>query len=108
MKELEQIKESVFNAQIENIKKDIINCTPDKINNFIIHSEKTESYNIFLVYGVKNGVFNHIYRMLIIGNNFEKDNIYFKEGNVICNDSYTLDTVKDWAKKRLNHVLSQI
>lgn len=44
--------------------------------------------------------------MLIIGNNFEKDNVYYKEGNVICNDFYILDIVKDWVKKRLNYVLN--
>lgn len=104
----EQIKESVFKAQIENIKKDILKFNP-KVNNFIVYSEKTKNYNIFLVYGTGHGsVFSHIYRMVVIGNDFENESPIFKEGNAICNEGYTIETVKEWAKNRLNNVLKQL
>lgn len=109
MKELEQIKDIIFNKQIENIKNDIISATPNKIDNFIVYSEKTKDYNIFLVYGVKNeSVFSHIYRMVIIDNYFEKGHAIFTNGNVICSESYTLDTVKEWAKNSLNNAIKQL
>ena len=108
MKSYEQILESVFYAQIEDIKKDILKFNP-KVNNFIVYSEKTKDYNIFLVYGTgHSSVFSHIYRMVIIGNDFERSNKIFNEGNAICNESYTIETVKEWAKKSLNNALNQI
>jgi regulator of replication initiation timing len=107
MKTYEQMLETVFNSQIENIKNDIIKYN-SKVNNFIVHSEKTKDYNIFLVYGTGHGsVFSHIYRMVIIENEYENASPIFKEGNAICNESYTIETVKDWAKKRLNNALKQ-
>lgn len=107
MKTYEQILETVFNAQIENIKNDIIKYN-SKVNNFIVYSEKTKDYNIFLVYGTgHDSVFSHIYRMIIIDNDFKNASPLFKEGNTICNESYTIETVKDWAKKRINNALKQ-
>jgi len=100
-------KQTVFNAQIENIKKDILNFNP-KVSNFVVYSEKTKDYNIFLVYGTgHSSVFSHIYRMVIIDNSYENASPIFKEGNAICDESYTIETVKEWAKNRLNHALKQ-
>lgn len=108
MKTYKEILETVFNLQIENIKKDILKFNP-KVNNFIIKSEKTKDYNIFLVYGTGHGsCFSHIYRMVIINNDFVNASPIFKNGNAICKESYTLENVKEMAKNSLNNALKQI
>lgn len=107
MKTYDKILENVFNSQIENIKQDILKYNA-KVNNFIVYSEKTKDYNIFLVYGTGHGsIFSHIYRMVIIDNSYENASPLFKEGNAVCGESYTIETVKEWAKNRINHALKQ-
>lgn len=107
MNTYEEILESVFNAQIENIKKNIVSFNP-KVNNFVVYSEKTKNYNIFLVYGTGHAsVFSHIYRMVIIDNCYENASPIFTEGNALCSEAYTIETVKEWAKNRLNNALKQ-
>ena len=56
-------------------------------------------------YWVYRGV---IYRMVIIENSYENASPLFKEGNAICGESYTIETVKEWAKNRINNALKQI
>ena len=108
MKTYNEILSDIFNGQIENIKKDILKFNP-KVTDFIINSEKTKDYNIFLIYGTGHGsVFSHIYRMVIIDNSFVNASPIFKDGNVICNDSYTLENVKEKAKYSLNNALKQL
>ena len=108
MKTYNEILSDIFNGQIENIKKDILKFNP-KVTDFIINSEKTKDYNIFLIYGTGHGsVFSHIYRMVIIDNSFVNASPIFKDGNAICNDSYTLENVKEKAKNSLNNALKQI
>jgi hypothetical protein len=108
MKTYSEILETVFNSQIENIKEDILKYNSN-VDNFTVHSEKTKNYNIFLVYGTGHGsVFSHIYRMVVIDNSYVGANPIFKEGNAICNDSYTIETVKEWAKNRLNNAIKQL
>lgn len=103
----EQILQTTFEAQIENIKNDILKFNP-KVNNFIVYSEKTKDYNIFLVYGTgHNSVFSHIYRMVIIENAFTTGTKIYNEGNAICNESYTLETVKERVKKQLTNAINQ-
>lgn len=107
MKTYNDILNDIFNAQIKNIKNDILKFNP-KVNNFIIHSEKTKDYNIFLIYGIGHGsVFSHIYRMVIIDNSYINASPIFKNGNAICGDSYTLEDVKKMAKNELNNALKQ-
>lgn len=108
MKTYNEILRDIFNGQVENIKKDILRFNP-KVNNFIVHSEKTKDYNIFLIYGTGHGsVFSHIYRMVIIDNSYLNASPIFKDGNAICNDSYTLENVKEKAKYSLNNALKQL
>jgi len=108
MKEYNEMIETIFNSQIENIKKDILKYNPN-VNEFIVYSEKTKDYNIFLVYGTGHGsVFSHIYRMVIIENDFINGTKIFNEGNAICGESYTIEDVKKLAKNRLNHALNQL
>jgi len=103
-----EILDSIFNKQIENIKQDILKFNPN-VKEFKVYSEKTKHYNIFLVYGMGHGsVFSHIYRMVIIDNSFEKGDKIFNEGNAICGESYTIETVKEWAKNRLNNAIKQL
>lgn len=107
MKTYEQYLEIIFNKQIENIKNDILEYN-SKVSSFTIYTEKTEDYNIFLVYGTGHGsIFSHIYRMVIINNSSENATPLYKEGNAICGESYTIETVKNWAKNRINHALKQ-
>ena len=107
MKTYNEILETVFNLQIENIKKDILRFNPN-VTDFIINSEKTKGYNIFLIYGTgHNSVFSHIYRMVIIDNSYINASPIFTDGNAICNNSYTLMDVKQRAKNSLNNALKQ-
>jgi hypothetical protein len=46
--------------------------------------------------------------MVVIDNSYSGANPIFKEGNAICNDSYTIETVKEWAKNRLNNAIKQL
>ena len=108
MKTYNEILDDIFNGQIENIKKDILKFNP-KVNNFIVKSERTKDYNIFLVYGTgHNSVFSHIYKMVIIDNSYINASPIFTDGNAICSDSYTLENVKEKAKNSLNNALKQI
>lgn len=108
MKEYEQILETVFEKQIENIKKDILKHNP-KVTDFKVYSEKTKNYNIFLVYGTGHAtVFSHIYRMIVIEKDFENGSKIFDEGNALCAESYTIEDVKQRAKNRLTNAINQL
>lgn len=108
MTEYNVILEKIFNLQIENIKKDILKYNPN-VTDFIVYSEKTANYNIFLVYGTGHkSVLTHIYRMVIIENEFENGTVIFENGNVICDESYNLETVKKMAKIRLQNAINQL
>lgn len=105
---LQAIKKEILNAQIGNVKKDILSFN-DKVTNFNVYFEQLEDYNVILVYGMgHDSIFSHIYRMVIIGNSFVKDTAIFEDGNAISEEAYTLEDVKQRATNRLKNALKQL
>lgn len=90
-----------FLTQVEIERNSILNYTPD-VKEFVNHSVELDDINVILIYGVTNSkCFNHICRMAIYPKTSTQS--VYRNGSAIDNQGYTVQDVKDMAKKYLSY-----
>jgi hypothetical protein len=101
-----KMQTQIFEIQIGIEKDSILNHNSD-IKEFIDQSIECDGMNVILIYGVTNSKYmNHIYRMAIYPK--ESTQSIFRGGDVLDNQGYNVQDVKDMAKVYLGHFINKL
>lgn len=108
METISDFKQKVLDEQVQNIKADILRVAPD-VHTFKVHSESTEMYNIFIVYGIQSAdVFTHVCCMRMIMSSYADATKVYDSFTFLGSERFDLKDAKVLMQVYLGNALRQL